>query len=43
MIFAGKPIDRLEKMKATRQAKKVKLDEEIKAIEAEIERQKKEK
>ena len=41
--FAGKPVDKLKEMKAKREAKKAKLDEEIKAIEAEIERQKNEK
>lgn len=43
VLFMGKPIERLKKMKANREAKRAKLDEEIKAIEAEIERQKNEK
>ena len=49
-IFMGKPINKLEAMKAKRVARKAKLDkeqgklnEEIKAINAEIERQKNEK
>jgi len=38
-LFLGKPVDKLKEMKAKREAKREKLDEEIKAIEAEISRQ----
>lgn len=41
-IFMGKPVDKLKKMKAVREAKRDKIDAEIKAIETEIERQNKE-
>ena len=41
-LFAGKPVDKLKEMKAKREAQKAKLDEEIAAIEAEIEKQNKE-
>ena len=42
-FFMGKPIDKLKEMKAKREKQIAKLNDEIKAIEAEIERQKNEK
>ena len=41
--FAGKPVDKLKEMKAKREKQIAKLNEEIKAIEQEIEKQKNEK
>lgn len=40
--FMGKPVEKLKEMKAKREAKRAKLDEEILAIETEIARQTKE-
>lgn len=42
-MFAGKPVDKLKEMKAKREKQIAKLNEEIKAIKTEIERQNKEK
>ncbi len=41
--FMGKPVEKLKEMKAKREAKRAKLDEEILAIETEIARQTQEK
>lgn len=43
VLFMGKPVDKLKAMKEKRENQIAKLNEEIKAIEAEIERQKNEK
>lgn len=40
-FFMGKPVDKLKEMKAKREKQIAKLNEEIKAIETEIEKQKK--
>ena len=42
-LFMGKPVDKLKEMKAKREKQIAKLNEEIKAIEQEIEKQKNEK
>lgn len=41
--FAGKPVDKLKEMKVKREEQIAKLNEEIKAIEAEIAKQNSEK
>ena len=42
-LFAGKPVDKLKEMKAKREKQIAKLNEEVKAIETEIEKRNSEK